>query len=123
MNNTLKIPAALNTIYHKNVRIKSLNFIRTLNTKSDLDNYRNHNYATFEYTPNNSYYMSAEYRNFANINNANIYKTNTNLYDRNVTWYGIVQNICSISFNYLNVTNACLYGILYETVWEYEIIE
>lgn len=123
VQNTLKIPTALNNTNYQEVRIKSLNFVRSLITNSDLDNFRNYNYRTFEYTPTSFDYRLAEYNNFAYINNAYVYKTNSNLYDRNVTWYGIVQNRCLKPFNYLNVTNACLYGILYQVTWEYKIVE
>ncbi len=117
---TLAIPSDLKV--YENVRIKSVNFIRTLSSQADLYNYEKFHSSTFEYKPVNADYTSGNALNFANISYANIYKTSSSIYNRQLAWEGNVSSQCQVSFNYLNVTNACLYGILYRVNWEYEVV-
>ena len=124
VNHTLAIPASLAHNDYYNVRIKSLKFIRGLSTNDDLYNFYRLHKSTFEYQSTNADYMSANVNNLATINYAQVKKSSTAIYDRGIYWVGAVNsaNQCSKPFNFLNTTNACLYGILYQATWEYEII-
>lgn len=120
VKHNLKVPAVIAGQAFKNVRIKSLNFVRSLSSDSDIRNFDMFHSSTFDYLPNNYDYTSGRAANFATISSATIRKTSSSKYDRAVTWTGNVSKQCPVSFKFGSDNNSCLYGILYQVVWEYE---
>lgn len=121
VTHTLKKPEEFNDNKYKNVRIKSLKFVRSLSSSTDIYNYKYLHNSTFDQPSSNYDYLSLVSNNLANIRSASINKVSSAIYDRQVKWVGTVSNQCSTSFNYGQTTNACVYGILYSVTWEYEI--
>lgn len=118
VNHKLAIPKALDRSDYNDVRIKSLRFVRTLSTSTDMYNYSNQHSSTFEYNYTGNEYFYGVPANYAYISYATVSKANYGTYDRNVTWTGTVGYECGTKFN-----GNCLYGILYTVIWEYEVIE
>lgn len=123
VNHTLAIPKSLSHSDYKDVRIKSLSFIRSLSSDTDMHNLENLHKSTFEYNYNNGDYTSGTVNNLATIYSASVVKSSYNIYNRGVTWTGNISRQCSTKFNYLDITNACLFGIIYRVTWEYEIVK
>ena len=115
----LAIPNNLRDNNITNPRIKSLTFLRSLSTASDL--YYKYNNNDFEPVTGYSDYQAGIPANLAYISGATISKTNSAVNSREVSWTGIVGANCIAPFNHNGMINACMYGITYRVVWEYEI--
>src|SRR5574344_218895 len=118
VNHTLNIPSVINKSSNYNIRIVSLNFVRSLQSYTDINYYRLNHSATFEYPSLGSeYYITPD--NLAYINYARVKKASSNIYDRSITWTGNVYSECSTTCG----NNYCAYGIIYQVIWQYEKID
>ncbi|MDD2505108.1 MAG: InlB B-repeat-containing protein [Bacilli bacterium] len=119
----LNTPEMLKNRDYKNVRIDSLKYVKGITTAHDLNNYRLYHSATFDQQSSNFDFTSGTVKNLAYINTAEFTKLSIANSNRTITWKGNVKDQCETSFNFYPVTNACMYGIVYEVNWHYDIIK
>jgi competence protein ComGC len=120
VTHTLAVPGILaNNGRFSNVRIKSLRYANALTTQDQLDYYGSYeNRLNYQYTSTPGGLGTITPNNLAYIGSASVNKTNSDIYDRSVTWTGYVSRECSTKIN----GNTCVYGIIYDVTWAYDMI-
>lgn len=120
----LRIPSELqNNSNIKNVKIVSVGNARSMYSQSDLVSYRNLHTSTFDgykYSVWDNYSTNPNY--LARMYNIRVSKENSYEYDRWVVWSGNVAEQCRSTFTINGETGKCDYGIVYNVVWQYDVI-
>jgi len=122
VTHTLAIPPALRGNNAINPRLRSVEFVRPLTHQNDWATYWQRHNDYFQSTPSPFDCVNCTVQNLATINSATVVRTQpNNSNSREVRWSGNVSRQCTTRFNFSGVTNACVYGIVYRAVWEFEI--
>lgn len=103
---TLLIPSKIKN--YKNVEIFSVDYVRNINTQTDLKMYYDLRSITFT---NNSATDKYDINSFGSLNYIDLSHNGNN-----ITWSAKVNNICQNSIN-----ETCNYGIIYNVIWKYQV--